>query len=246
MPGRSTPTMPRRPANSPKGIAQREKILSAATELFASRGYKGTGMLDIAERVGMTHSGILYHFGTKRNLLLEVIARRDQLHEGVIADFQATDGERTQSLRAEIVADVRELGVRASSRKNAILARNFMDPEVFTRLVVVLRAENLNPGDPLYEMFDLRDKQMRKFLADDIRAAQRRGEYRSDVNPEVKAVEILSFLIGLETQWLSNKEEVDVERVIESWARALLDDLSRSDAPRMPTQSRRGRSPTSK
>jgi hypothetical protein len=47
----------------------------------------------------------------------------------------------------------------------------------------------------------------------------------------VKAVEILAFTIGLETQWLLNPESIDVEKVYRSFMRSLLNDLTSSDAP---------------
>src|ERR1700678_4286507 len=104
-----------------------------------------------------------------------------------------------------------------------------MEPEVLTRLVAVLRAENLNPGDPLYEMFDFRAKQTREFIAAEIRSGQDGGDYRADIDPDAKAVEILAFIIGLEMQWLLNKSAIDLEKVYASFVRTLVDDLAQPD-----------------
>jgi hypothetical protein len=38
--------------------------------------------------------------------------------------------------------------------------------------------------------------------AAEIRAGQERDEVRSDIEPDVRAVENVAFTIGLETQWL--------------------------------------------
>jgi AcrR family transcriptional regulator len=224
-----TKTKERGSETNPRGIAQREKILDIATELFASHGYKGTGMLEIAKRVGMSHAGILYHFGTKENLLRAVLARRDRLHDDLIADFQEIDDERREKLHDNVVADFRSTGLATFLGKYATAANNLMEPEVLTRLVAVLRAENLNPGDPLYEMFDFRAKQTREFIAAEIRSGQDGGDYRADIDPDAKAVEILAFIIGLEMQWLLNKSAIDLEKVYASFVRTLVDDLAQPD-----------------
>jgi hypothetical protein len=48
----------------------------------------------------------------------------------------------------------------------------------------------------------------------------------------VKAVEIVAFAMGMETQWLLTPNVIDRQGVHESFARALIDDLTRPDAPR--------------
>ena len=191
-----------------RGIARREQILDVATDLFATRGYRGTGMLEIAKRVGISQPAVHYHFGTKEDLLRAVIERRDKLHDDLMSEFQ---GLGLDGFMDEYVTD----------------ASTFMEPEILTRLVTVLRAENLSPGGPLHEMFDQRAKQTRAFLAAEIRAKQGLGLYRVDVDPETKAAEMFSFIIGLEMQWLLNKDEVNLTEVFTGYIRTLVDDLAR-------------------
>lgn len=45
--------------------------MAAAVELFARRGYGGTSLQQVAERVGIQKGSIAYHFGTKAELALE-------------------------------------------------------------------------------------------------------------------------------------------------------------------------------
>jgi len=58
--------------------AKREGILRAAMATFGSRGYKNGSLSEIAQQVGMTHAGVLHHFGSKDLLLLEVLTYRDR------------------------------------------------------------------------------------------------------------------------------------------------------------------------
>jgi hypothetical protein len=48
----------------------------------------------------------------------------------------------------------------------------------------------------------------------------------------LKATELVAFGIGIEKQWLLSPDLVDRRAVHESFIRALIDDLTRPDAPR--------------
>ena len=52
----------------------RRRILDTATELFRERGYAGTSIRDITERLGMTKGAIYYHFASKDDLLYAMVA----------------------------------------------------------------------------------------------------------------------------------------------------------------------------
>ncbi|WP_197511363.1 TetR/AcrR family transcriptional regulator [Tessaracoccus coleopterorum] len=71
-------TTRRRTGVRPATLERRQAILAAATDVFGSKGYANGTLHDIADQVGMTHAGILHHFGSKDQLLLEVLTYRDQ------------------------------------------------------------------------------------------------------------------------------------------------------------------------
>ncbi|MFI6812001.1 TetR family transcriptional regulator [Nonomuraea sp. NPDC050328] len=56
------------------GNDTRSRILAAAQELFAERGYAATSLADIAAVVGLTKTAIAYHFHPKDRLAAELIA----------------------------------------------------------------------------------------------------------------------------------------------------------------------------
>ena len=56
---------PRRPT--------KDRVITAATTLFAERGFHGTTMRDIAERAGVNVAAGNYHYGSKKALYLEVL-----------------------------------------------------------------------------------------------------------------------------------------------------------------------------
>lgn len=58
----------------------RERILDAAEELFAKRGYYGVSVRDITEQARVQLALVSYHFGSKEQLYREVIRRRGVEH----------------------------------------------------------------------------------------------------------------------------------------------------------------------
>jgi AcrR family transcriptional regulator len=61
-----------RTTGSTAEITQR-RILDAARDLFAERGYAGTSIRDIAERLEMTKAALYYHFPGKQDVLAALV-----------------------------------------------------------------------------------------------------------------------------------------------------------------------------
>lgn len=56
-------------------VATKERILNAARELFAEKGYDGASMADIAKRAGVNKALTFYYFENKHNLLIELMKK---------------------------------------------------------------------------------------------------------------------------------------------------------------------------
>jgi TetR/AcrR family transcriptional regulator, fatty acid metabolism regulator protein len=59
-----------------RGAATRERIIEAATEVFARRGVHGTRVADIAERAGVAYGLVYHHFRNKEEILSAIFAER--------------------------------------------------------------------------------------------------------------------------------------------------------------------------
>lgn len=55
------------------GSDARERLLSGATELFASKGYAATTVREIVERAGVTKPVLYYYFRSKEGIYLELM-----------------------------------------------------------------------------------------------------------------------------------------------------------------------------
>jgi len=56
----------------------RERILDVAQELFTQKGFDGTSLREIAEKLGVTKAALYYHFASKDQILMALHMR---LHE---------------------------------------------------------------------------------------------------------------------------------------------------------------------
>ncbi|CAN5661872.1 TetR/AcrR family transcriptional regulator [soil metagenome] len=188
-----------------RGQARRDQIIEAAIEMLAARGYRGTSIAELADKVGLTHPGLLYYFGTKERLLEEVVAAR-----------QAT----------EMSGYLSTIDRHGSVFNLDQVAKFVTDTAVFTRLYVVLAAENLDPGDPLHDFFVTRYDLARQLGVGVLRQDQERGTIRSDVDVEQIGIEVLATMMGLEIQWLMDPEHVDLIGVIGRYIDGLRERLS--------------------
>src|ERR1700739_3925339 len=72
MPDKKEPTSRRRRAD---GELSRERILDAATEIAAERGYEGTSIALVSAKCGLPASSIYWHFKDKDDLIAAIIER---------------------------------------------------------------------------------------------------------------------------------------------------------------------------
>lgn len=169
-----------------RGQERREAIVDAALTVFAERGYRGS-LTDVADKVGVSPAGILYHFGSKEDLLLAVIAERDRRAVQRPVDPSVTGLAALRSvLEATAVQCEGERGLAA--------------------LHTVLGAESLDPEAVTHDYFLLRSRVVRASVAEGLRAGQETGEVRADVDVDAKAAEVVAFLEGAAVVWLTDPE----------------------------------------
>src|ERR671937_330653 len=93
-PSRAAPSAARPPSASrgrqQRGVRTEEAILQATLRLLAARGVHGTSLDVLAEEVGVAKSSILWHFGSKEELLLRVAERVfDEISRGPAREILA-------------------------------------------------------------------------------------------------------------------------------------------------------------
>jgi len=118
----------------------RTRILEASLELFAERGFEGTGISEIAERVGIAKSVIYHHFRDKDAVLAEISHR-------TIAEAMLLKGNLTERF-AQLRGGSRDLSGIVEPLVSFVLERR-------SAMVVLLR-ESLRggPNPPLFEFWE--------------------------------------------------------------------------------------------
>jgi AcrR family transcriptional regulator len=91
---RSPEAMPRKDHREPK-----QRILEAATELFARKGYDATGVREIASSAGVNLAMISYYYGSKRGVLKAIVSATMERLRGMVEQTLGADLPLEQGLR---------------------------------------------------------------------------------------------------------------------------------------------------
>jgi TetR/AcrR family transcriptional regulator len=83
----------------------RGKILAAAEELFAARGFAGTSIRDIAQKAGVTGAMLHYYFGNKETLYITLLEKAVAGIRSLIAETAASPKPAGERLTEFIEAD---------------------------------------------------------------------------------------------------------------------------------------------
>lgn len=197
------PTTPieRRPADrrpQRRGADRRRRILDAAVATFARRGTRRASIAEVAAEAGISAQGVLYHYGSKADLIAAVAAdleeRRDALVRSVV-------GEGGLGMLRRFAGVGKAVG---ASRNLAMLS-------------VVVAAENLDPDDPAHDLFAARRRNDQAMLRDGVAAGVARGEFRPDTDPDVVAEEMAALMAGAWLNWLLDPGGHQVERIYRNY-----------------------------
>lgn len=149
---------------------KRERIVSAAVELFYERGYEHTTLEAVAERLGVTKPFIYAHFKAKTELLAEICGR------GISSSLRAIDG--VLAMDASPTDKLRMLGQRFV----ASVLENQKPIGIFTREEKNLARKDFKRISEMRRSFDAKLKGL-------LNAGIRRGEFRM-ADPAIAALAI--------------------------------------------------------
>jgi AcrR family transcriptional regulator len=153
----------------------RERLLLAAADVFAQRGYDGTRVADIALAAGVSSGALYAHFGSKADLLVAALRTHGPR---LLAEALAADPDRP-------ITDLLLLiGQRLPRRRDA---RGYLIVEA---LVAARRDEDV--ARPMRDYVGERGD----WLAELVRAAQADGELDPSLSPSALAHLCLLLAMG--------------------------------------------------
>lgn len=188
---------------SPKGGMRRTQILETAVQMFGEVGYRNTSLRDIAAKVGITHPGLLYHFHSKEELLLEVLALRDE------------ENRRQFPLDESLPAIERLAGFLD------LVAHNTMRHGL-VEMFSTLSTEAAAHDHPTREYFAQRYANLAEANEKMFTELADQGLLRPDVEPSQAARCVLALVDGLQVQWLYDPVGVDMPAQVRGYLDSIL------------------------
>lgn len=176
-----------------KGRRRREEIITAAAEVYADAGYHGASLREIAKRAGTSHAGLLYYFPNREALLAAVLQRRDD--EDTARNTAAGPGKPPGLGALRYMIDLAE--------------HNQRHPGI-VELYVRLAAEAITDDHPAHQYFTDHYRMARDYIHRSFAVLADAGQLRDGVDPRVAAVGFIALMDGLQVQWLTNPDEVDL------------------------------------
>ncbi|MFC4072444.1 TetR/AcrR family transcriptional regulator [Actinoplanes subglobosus] len=174
------------------GRKRRERIVEIASERFADGGYHRTSLTEIAESVGVTEGGLLYHFPSKKHLLLAVAEHRIETIAGWWSEL-SPEATLDQVFAALVATTERFLG----------------QPGLI-ELAVLAVAEAADPSSPAHDSMAARYREATGGLATIFGRCADRGELREGVDCAALARECVAVSDGLQLQWVLSGGSIDL------------------------------------
>jgi AcrR family transcriptional regulator len=173
-----------------KGRRRREQIITAAAAVYADAGYHGASLREIAKRAGISHAGLIYYFPNREALLAAVLERRDQ-----------EDAARSRPHEPVGIGGVRHL--------LDLAAHNARHPGI-VELYVRLAAEAIASEHPAHDYFTRHYRDVRDYAHSSFAALAAGGQLREGVDPRAAAAGFVALMDGLQVQWLTDPDQVDL------------------------------------
>ncbi|WP_424187055.1 TetR/AcrR family transcriptional regulator [Actinokineospora sp. G85] len=171
-----------------------ETLLSAAATLFTERGYDGTSMEHLSQRLGITKSAIYHHVPSKQELLRLAVDRALDGLFGEVERVAAVEGPAIDRLERLVRGSVRVLVERLPYVTLLLRVRGNTEPE---RAALARRRE-----------FD-------RIVAALVARAAEEGDLRSDVDPAT-ATRLLFGMVNSITEWYRPRRGADPDALADT------------------------------
>jgi TetR/AcrR family fatty acid metabolism transcriptional regulator len=177
------------------GGDKRERIIDAALRVFASKGFFGAKVADVAQEAGVADGTIYLYFKSKDDLLISLFEQQMSVVVRELNTALAGAKDPVDKLRRFIRAYVR------------LVQENRHGTEVITIELRQSAKFMKEYGNPRFAEF-------LKLLASVIDEGQKQGTLRADIPAPVAARALFGALDELALWWVSGKgEKLDISKV---------------------------------
>ncbi|MFB7330963.1 TetR/AcrR family transcriptional regulator [Streptomyces adustus] len=185
-----------------KGIAKREEILDTALDIVARVGYSRATVRELAQAVGLSQTGLLHYFGTKEQLFVEILRRRDEVDRRLLEEPFGSAADASPDLGRVFTA----------------LVRHNAEVPGLTQLFSRFASEATEPGHPAHAYFRDRYATARDLVAELVRDRQTAGALPVGLDPDRLAGLLFALIDGLQTQWMYDPEIDMADQLAYFWS----------------------------
>ena len=192
-----------------KGDRTKDRILDAATDLFAEKGYSAASVHELGERVGLKHTAILHHFGSKLQLfeacLFRAFEKFGEILHGLIEPQDNSLTQMTKSFEANIL-------MARDHTKHITLVVGMYPLAIHEPKIRGIYRKILDESRQRYEML--------------LWGSIRERSIRSNIDPKLLSEIIHEFIIGTIINYLAaaDRNDASIELQRKKWS-ALLEQL---------------------
>ena len=186
-----------------------KKIIQSALELFVRKGYHGTSINNITQKVGLTKGALYSHFSSKGELLLRII---DEYRTHFL-------GEMMQAV-TEYQGDVIEKLHHAISFNSKFALEN-QDLCIFLTFLTMELNADVDFEPSLKNIY----LEYQKFISNLIRRGILQGLFKKDLDPDLTALTFIALHDGVLHQWVLNRSYVDGEQYVKTFRTVFMEGL---------------------
>ena len=187
---------------------KKREILEVSVEIFSERGYRATGLRDIAERVGLRQPSLYYYFPSKEHILIE-------LYEQVMED----------SIRA--VLAVAEKGLEPDVAFREVLEERIRYMCMNQRLVRIFFEEEAELPAQLTKKLRRRQREYEDVYVRLLEAGVKKGKFQLSTTPRVALYTLLGA-VNWSYRWYDLKGSLSVEKLASDIAEMLMRSIERT------------------
>ena len=200
----------------------RDSLLEVAVVVFNERGYDGTGMEELARRLGLSKSSIYHHVSGKEELLELAVNRALDALFAVLDEEEARDGGTPN----------RAPGGRTSGTSSADSTATARVKRVIHRSVEVLAAElpyvtlllRLHGNSEVEQRALARRREFDHRVAELMARAAAEGGIRADIDPHL-ASRLLFGTVNSLVEWYRPDRDLTVQTLADALTTILFDGL---------------------
>jgi AcrR family transcriptional regulator len=179
-----------------------KRLLDAAIELIAEKGFERTTAAEIGERAGYSREMVRARYGSKEELLKSLF---DNEYEARLLEPPSEDLP----------------GLELALHPLALMSNEAAESPDLLRAFFVLCFESVGPVPVLAPWMRNWFSRYESETAAALRAGQADGSVRSDLDPEIEANFLITHGAGLGFRWVLEPRPGSFSQVLDRWAEQL-------------------------